>query len=113
MRGVSGVERQSGSLEWRYSSRAGDVVVAIAEDGCGDCDGVAEDSLCRVAAAVDLRLNFFDNDAFAAFNRFHITQIFRCNVTIPWYSPVHFTCIIHLKLKGLPLGRCILPADVC
>ena len=49
--------------------------MTIAEDGCGDRDDVVEDSLCRIATAVDLRLHFFDNDAFASFNRFHITEI--------------------------------------
>ena len=72
----------------------GDVVVTVAEDGCSYCDCVAEDSLCGVATAVDLRLDFFDNDAFASFNRFHITQIFRCNFRLPWYSrSPHFTCV--------------------
>ena len=72
----------------------GDVVVTVAEDGCSYCDGVAEDSFCRVATAVDLRLYFFDYDASAAFNRFHITLIFRCNFRFPWYSrSPHFTCV--------------------
>jgi len=70
------------------------VVVTVAEDGCSHCQGVAEDSLCRVATAVDLRLYFFDNDAFASFNRFHITQILRCCFRFPWYSrSPHFTCV--------------------
>jgi hypothetical protein len=62
------------------------VVVTVAEDGCGDCDDVAEDSFCRIATAVDLRLHFFDNDAFASFYRFHITEIFRFSFRFLWYS---------------------------
>jgi hypothetical protein len=53
----------------------GDVVMTVPEDCCSYCDGVAEDSLCGVATAVDLRLNFFDYDASASFNRFHMIQI--------------------------------------
>ena len=68
-----------------------DVVVAIAEDCGGDGDRVAEDSFCRVAATVDLWLNFFDNNAFPAFYRFHIHQIFRFKFAYPWYSrDTHF-----------------------
>ena len=66
-----------------------DVVVAIAEDCGGNRDRVAKDSFCGVATAVNLRLNFFDDDALSAFYRFHITQIFRCNFAFPWYSPWH------------------------
>jgi hypothetical protein len=58
---------------------AGNVVVTVAKDCCGNGNDVAEDSFCGIATAVDLRLNLFDNDASAAFNRFHITQIFRCD----------------------------------
>jgi hypothetical protein len=58
---------------------ASNVVVTVAEDCCSDGNDVAEDSFCGVATAVDLRLNFFDDDASAAFNRFHITQIFKCD----------------------------------
>src|ERR1700756_2296611 len=79
---------------------AGDVIVTVAEDGCGDGHGVAENSLCRVATAVDLWLNFLDNDASASFNRFHITQILRFDFRIPWYSrSPHFTCVCR-KAKG-------------
>jgi hypothetical protein len=53
-----------------------DMIVTIAKDRCRYGNGVAEDPFGRVTAAVDLRLNFFDHDASAAFNRFHITQIF-------------------------------------
>jgi hypothetical protein len=56
------------------------VVVTVAEDCCSYGDGVSEDSFCGVTTAVDLRFRFFDDDASAAFNRFHITQIFRCNI---------------------------------
>jgi hypothetical protein len=55
---------------------SGDVIVAVAKDCCGHGDGVAEDSFCGVAAAVDLRLDFLDNDASPAFYRFHITHVF-------------------------------------
>ena len=49
----------------------GDVVVAIAEDGGGDFDVVAEDALGGIAAVVDLGLDLFDDDALAAFGGFH------------------------------------------
>src|SRR5438874_13236004 len=65
---------------------AGDVVMTIAEDRGSYGDGIAEDSLCGVTTAVDLRLYFFDNDAFASFYGFHIAKIFRCNLSPPWYS---------------------------
>ena len=56
----------------QYSPR--DMVMTVAEDRCGYMDYISEDSLCRIAAAVDLRLNLFDNDTPPAFNRFHITR---------------------------------------
>lgn len=59
------------------------MVVAVAEDCSGYGYGIAEDTLCGIAAAVDLRLDLFDNDALPAFNRFHITQIFRRNLAFP------------------------------
>jgi hypothetical protein len=31
-------------------------------------------------------LDFFDNDASPAFDRFHITQVFRVKFTFLWYS---------------------------
>ena len=72
----------------------GDVVVAVAEDRRGHRDSVAEDSFCRVAASVDLRLDFFDNDTSPAFDRFHITQVFRVNRAFPWYSEgADFRCV--------------------
>src|SRR5438270_6975275 len=72
----------------------GDVVMTIAEDRCSYGDGIAEDSLCGVTTAVDLRLYFFDNDAFASFYGFHIAKIFRCNLSPPWYSrSLQFTYI--------------------
>ena len=55
---------------------AGDVIVAIAEDGGGDLDGIAKAALGGVTAAVDLRLNFFDDDTSAAFSRFHALASF-------------------------------------
>ena len=61
----------------------GDMVVAIAEDRRSYAYRVAENSFCGIAAAIDLRFNFFDNDTLPAFNRFHITQIFRFNVSFP------------------------------
>ena len=51
----------------------GDVVVAVGEDGGGDGDLVVEDALCGIAAAVNLRLDLLDDDATAAFDRFHGT----------------------------------------
>jgi hypothetical protein len=59
------------------------MVVTVAEDRCGYGYGIAEDSLCGIAAAIDLRLDLFDNDALPAFNRFHITQIFGRNLAFP------------------------------
>jgi hypothetical protein len=52
------------------------MVVTVAKDSGRDGYGIAKYSLCGVPTAVDLRLNFFDNDSSPAFNRFHITQIF-------------------------------------
>ena len=52
--------------------------MTVAEDCCGDGDGITEDSLCGIAAAIDLRLDLFDNDASPAFNRFHITGFLFC-----------------------------------
>jgi hypothetical protein len=60
-----------------------DVVVAIAEHRGRDSDGIPNDSLRRIAAAVDLRLDILYNDAFSTFNRFHITQIFALNLAFP------------------------------
>ncbi len=57
--------------------------MTVAEDRCGYGYGIAEDSLCGIAAAIDLRLDLFDNDALPAFNRFHITQIFGRNLAFP------------------------------
>src|SRR5437763_12353705 len=65
---------------------AGDVVMTVAEDRGSYGDGIAEDSLCGVTTAVDLRLYLFDNDASASFYRFHIAKIFKCNLSTPWYS---------------------------
>jgi hypothetical protein len=47
--------------------------VAISKDGRSYGDDIAEDALCRIAAAVDLRLDLFDDDTSPAFNRFHMT----------------------------------------
>ena len=49
------------------------MVVAVGEDGGGDGDLVVEDALGGIAAAVDLGLDLFDDDALAAFDRFHGT----------------------------------------
>jgi hypothetical protein len=62
---------------------ASNVVVSVAKDGSGHGDHIAEDSSNRIAAAINLRLNLFDYNAFPAFDRFHITQIFRCMVLLP------------------------------
>jgi hypothetical protein len=53
---------------------ARNVVVPVAEHCSGNRDLVAYDTLCRVTAAVDLRKHFFDDDALAAFGRFHCIQ---------------------------------------
>jgi hypothetical protein len=45
-------------------------------------------------------LNFFDHDASAAFDRFHITQIFGVNVAFPWYSRSSHADAGQLKRKG-------------
>ena len=78
------------------------MVVAVAEDCGGDGDGVAENSLRRVAAAIDLGLNFFDHDASAAFDRFHITQIFGVYVAFPSYSRSSLADARLIKRKGDP-----------
>src|SRR5437764_2731218 len=97
---------------------AGDVVVTVAKDRCSYGDGVAENPLCSVTTAVDLRLYFFDNDAFASLYRFHITQISRCNFIFrsnfrfPWYSrSPHFSASVE-KLKAL-LEDASRAASVC
>src|SRR5665213_2459755 len=41
----------------------GDVIVPVSEDGGGDFDGVAEDALGGMAAAVDRWLDLFDDDS--------------------------------------------------
>ena len=48
--------------------------MTVAEDCGGYSNSVAENSFRRITTTVNLRLYFFDYDAFAAFNRFHITQ---------------------------------------
>jgi hypothetical protein len=86
---------------------SGDVVVAVTEDCRGHGDGVAEDSLCGIAAAIDLRLDFFDDDTFPAFDRFHITQVFQVNGAFPWYSGGVNLRYVLRKLKVVcSLGRC-------
>jgi hypothetical protein len=52
-----------------------------------------------------LRLNFFDNDAFPAFNRFHITQIFRFNFAFPWYSCSPHVMCVYIKLKETAIKK--------
>ena len=88
----------------QYSPR--DMVMTVAEDRCGYMDYISEDSLCRIAAAVDLRLNLFDNDTPPAFNRFHITQIFRFDFILPSsaWSCVYFNKVMENTLKR----RCVL-----
>ena len=49
----------------------GDVVVAVAEDGGGDGDAIAEEAARGEEAAVDLGLDLFDDDSSTAFGRFH------------------------------------------
>jgi len=48
------------------------VVVSVREDGGGDVDAVAEEAACRVAAAIDLRLDGFNDDSLTAFFGFHL-----------------------------------------
>jgi hypothetical protein len=45
--------------------------VAVAEDGGGDLDGVAEDALGGMAATIDGWLDVFDDDSLAAFKGLH------------------------------------------
>lgn len=68
------------------------MVVAVSEGCCRHSYGVAKDSLSRVAATVDLRLNFFDNDSPTAFDRFHITQIFGVSCMFRCYAAVLTSC---------------------
>ncbi len=49
----------------------GDVVVAVAEDGGGDGDAIAEEAARGGEAAVNLGLHLFDDDASTAFGRLH------------------------------------------
>src|SRR6185312_6155330 len=60
----------------------GDMVVPIAEDRGGYRNGIAHDAFRGIAAAFDLRLNFFDDDAAAALFGFHAASI-SCNL-ISW-----------------------------
>jgi hypothetical protein len=53
------------------------VVVAVAEDSGGYGDAVAEEATRRGAAAVDLGLDVFDDDALTAFGRFHLVPIIK------------------------------------
>ena len=53
---------------------AGDMVMPIAEGRASDLHLVAEDSLGGMAATIDLRLDFFNHDAFATLDRFHAFQ---------------------------------------
>jgi GH15 family glucan-1,4-alpha-glucosidase len=47
------------------------VVVAVGEDGCGDVDAIAEEAAGGIAAAIDLGLDVFNDDALASFDWFH------------------------------------------
>jgi hypothetical protein len=49
----------------------GYVVVSVGEDGGGDSYRVPKEPAYRVAAAIDLGLDFFDDDAATAFCGFH------------------------------------------
>ena len=57
---------------------AGDVVVTVGEDGCSHGDGITENSLCGIAACINLGLYLFDNDAATAFDGFHSTGFLFC-----------------------------------
>ena len=52
----------------------GDVVMAIGEDGGGYADVVAEETARGIAAAIDLRLDGFDDDSLTAFFWFHLIR---------------------------------------
>jgi hypothetical protein len=53
-----------------------DVIVAIGEDGRGDCNAVAQETASRGTAAIDLGLDVFEDGALSAFSRFHSVPIF-------------------------------------
>ena len=53
---------------------AGDVVMAVGKDGGGDVDAVVEEAARGIPAAIDLRLDGFNDDSFAAFGRFHLVR---------------------------------------
>ena len=55
----------------------GDVVVAVREDGGGDRYLVAYEPACGVTAAIDLRLDGFDEDSLTAFFGFHFVSFTR------------------------------------
>jgi hypothetical protein len=73
---------------------AQNVVVAIAEDGGGDGDAVAEEAANRGASAVELWLDVFEDDSLSAFGRFHLVPIVRVDCifmeSLPLQEIEHF-----------------------
>src|SRR6185437_4529903 len=53
---------------------SGDVVMPIGKDRRSDGNGIAKGAFGGITAATYLWLNIFDDNALAAFNRFHSTQ---------------------------------------
>jgi hypothetical protein len=49
------------------------VVMTVGEDSGSYGYGVSDNSFCGVAPALNLRLNFFNNNTLASLERFHIT----------------------------------------
>jgi hypothetical protein len=72
----------------------GDVVVAVGEDGSGDCDAVAKEAASRGKAAVELGLDVFDDNALTAFGRFHLVPIIRVHSIV--IGSIHLQAKIHL-----------------
>ena len=51
------------------------MVVSIRKDGSGDSDDIAYGAFRGITSAVYLRLNLFNDDSLAAFDRFHSNSI--------------------------------------
>lgn len=76
--------------------------MTVAEDCGGYSNSVAENSFRRITTTVDLRLYFFDHDAFAAFNRFHITSIFIFNVAVRCASVIYSAAYLLKVMDNSP-----------
>jgi hypothetical protein len=68
----------------------GEVVVAVAEDGGGDGDEIAEDAAGGVASAVDLGGDGFNDDAVAAGGWFHSGSLSRSLTKISLSKKIRF-----------------------